>query len=59
MPKSAPPGHLSRSAKTVWREVLGSYDLEVGHLRLLQAALEAWDRVLLSAPQGPHLDRER
>lgn len=40
-----PPAHLSAEAAAWWREVLRDYDLEPHHLRLLQAAAEAWDRM--------------
>jgi P27 family predicted phage terminase small subunit len=40
-----PPAHLSDHAKGWWRSVLADYELEPHHLRLLQAAAEAWDRM--------------
>lgn len=40
-----PPSHLSKSTKGWWRSVVGEYQLEPHHLRLLQAACEAWDRL--------------
>lgn len=40
-----PPAHLSADAAAWWREVLRDYALEPHHLRLLQAACEAWDRM--------------
>jgi len=40
-----PPAHLSKSTKVWWRSVVGDYQLEPHHLRLLQAACEAWDRL--------------
>lgn len=40
-----PPAHLSKSTKVWWRSVVGEYELEPHHLRLLQAACEAWDRL--------------
>ena len=39
-----PPVHLSDEAATWWNSVVEAYDLEPHHLRLLQAAAEAWDR---------------
>lgn len=39
------PAHLSASSKRWYREVAGDYDLQSHHLRLLQAAAEAWDRL--------------
>ena len=40
-----PPKHLSREAKSIWRKVLEGYELEDWHCRVLQSALEAWDRM--------------
>jgi len=40
-----PPAHLSDEATAWWRDVLRDYALEAHHLRLLQAASEAWDRM--------------
>ena len=40
-----PPDHLSQSAADWWLEVLRDFALEPHHLRLLQAACEAWDRM--------------
>jgi P27 family predicted phage terminase small subunit len=40
-----PPAHLSKSTKVWWRSVIIDYALEPHHLRLLQAACEAWDRL--------------
>jgi P27 family predicted phage terminase small subunit len=39
-----PPAHLSDEAAAWWRSVLEDYSLEPHHLKLLQAAAEAWDR---------------
>ena len=39
-----PPPHLSPSAREWWQSTLQSYVLEPHHLKLLQLALEAWDR---------------
>lgn len=41
----APPSHLSDDAASWWRSVTAEYELEPHHLRLLQAAAEAWDRM--------------
>ena len=38
------PDHLSKQASAWWLSVVADYDLEGHHLRLLQAACEAWDR---------------
>lgn len=40
----APPEHLSDDAKQWWNHVVGEYELEPHHLRILQLACEAWDR---------------
>jgi P27 family predicted phage terminase small subunit len=40
----SPPDHLSESAAEWWSAVLDSHFLEPHHLKLLQAACEAWDR---------------
>src|SRR5689334_16685248 len=42
--RQKPPAHLSESTVAWWRAVVRDYDLEPHHLRLLQAACEAWDR---------------
>lgn len=41
----APPSHLTEEAAGWWRNVTADYDFEPHHLRLLQAACEAWDRM--------------
>jgi P27 family predicted phage terminase small subunit len=43
-PPRAPP-HLSKDAQKWWKSVVSEYDLEPHHLRLLQSAAEAWDRM--------------
>ena len=40
-----PPSHLTKDAKAWWKEVVRDYALEPHHLRLLQCAAEAWDRM--------------
>jgi P27 family predicted phage terminase small subunit len=40
-----PPAHLRPETAAWWRAVLRDFDLEEHHLRLLQAACEAWDRL--------------
>ena len=40
-----PPSHLRPDTAQWWRTVLADYELEGHHLRLLQAAAEAWDRL--------------
>lgn len=39
-----PPAHLAPETADWWRAVLGEYELEAHHLRLLRLACEAWDR---------------
>lgn len=39
------PAHLSAHATGWWQSVVAEYDLEPHHLRLLQSAAEAWDRM--------------
>ena len=40
-----PPPHLSPGSATWWRQVVSEFSLEPHHLRLLQSAAEAWDRM--------------
>lgn len=42
--RAEPPVHLSADAGEWWRSVTADFDLEPHHLKLLQAAAEAWDR---------------
>ncbi|GAG28139.1 unnamed protein product [marine sediment metagenome] len=37
------PGHLRESTRRWWRQVVGDYQLEAHHLKLLTLAAEAWD----------------
>lgn len=39
------PSHLSKSAITWWNEVVSRWVLEPHHIKVLQAACEAWDRM--------------
>ena len=43
LPKA--PAHLREPTRQWWRSVMKDYQLEPHHLRLLQAACEAWDRL--------------
>jgi P27 family predicted phage terminase small subunit len=43
-----PPAHLSKEAREWWQSVTTDFDLEPHHLKLLQAACEAWDRMTLA-----------
>ena len=39
-----PPAHLAPETADWWCAVLGDYELEAHHLRLLRLACESWDR---------------
>jgi P27 family predicted phage terminase small subunit len=39
------PAHLSLATRKWWRQVVEEYQLETHHLKVLQAACEAWDRL--------------
>ena len=41
-----PPAHLSPAMAAWWRQVMTDYALEAHHLRLLEAACDAWDRMV-------------
>lgn len=41
-----PPKHLEKATRAWWSEVIRVYELESHHLRLLEAACEAWDRTV-------------
>jgi P27 family predicted phage terminase small subunit len=38
------PAHLAEQTRAWWRQVVRDYQLDAHHLKLLQAAAEAWDR---------------
>ena len=42
----APPEHLSESTQQWWRAVVRDYELGPHHLRLLEAAADAWERMI-------------
>lgn len=42
---ASPPAHVSAEAAAWWCSVVSDYDLEPHHLRLLEAACSAWDRM--------------
>ena len=44
MHSPTPPAHLALPTARWWADVVDDYQLEGHHLRLLQAACEAWDR---------------
>src|SRR5215207_9166865 len=41
-----PPSHLSRGAKAIWKAVAGDYFLETHQFALLEAACNAYDRMV-------------
>jgi P27 family predicted phage terminase small subunit len=41
-----PPDHLSPAMQAWWRQVIQDYALDPHHLRLLEAAADAWDRMV-------------
>lgn len=44
MTKYEAPAHLAPETADWWRAVLGEYELEAHHMRLLRLACESWDR---------------
>jgi P27 family predicted phage terminase small subunit len=40
-----PPSHLSPQMQSWWRTVVEAYELDSHHLKLLEAAADAWDRM--------------
>lgn len=40
-----PPAYLSPEAQKWWRSVVAEYELEPHHLKVLEAAAGAWDRI--------------
>jgi P27 family predicted phage terminase small subunit len=45
-PRPLPPDHLSPAMKAWWRTVVDDYNFDQHHLRLLEAACGAWDRMV-------------
>src|SRR3990170_1529682 len=43
---SPPPSHLSPAMSKWWQSVMADYELGEHHLRLLEAACGAWDRMV-------------
>jgi P27 family predicted phage terminase small subunit len=41
-----PPDHLSPAMQQWWRQVMADYELEPHHLHVLEAACDAWDRMV-------------
>jgi len=50
-PVPQPPAHLSPAAAQWWTTTVEAYVLQEHHLRLLQLACEAWDRVQAARAQ--------
>lgn len=42
---ATPPEHLAPKTAAWWKRVVAEFALEEHHLRILQAACEAWDRM--------------
>jgi phage terminase small subunit len=42
----APPAHLSPETAAWWRQTVAAYELEPHHLKILEAACDAWDRLV-------------
>jgi P27 family predicted phage terminase small subunit len=42
----APPEHLSAEMQHWWRTIVADFDLEAHHLKLLESAADAWDRLV-------------
>jgi phage terminase small subunit len=47
----APPSHLTSATQDWWRQTVADYDLEPHHLKLLEAAADAWDRMVQARTQ--------
>lgn len=43
-PKFKVPAHLAKETAKWWKAVVGDWDLESHHIRLLTLAAESWDR---------------
>ena len=46
-----PPGHLSEAMQSWWRTIVEAYELDSHHLKLLEAAADAWDRMVQARTQ--------
>jgi P27 family predicted phage terminase small subunit len=42
----APPDHLTPATQDWWRQIVAAYELEPHHLKILEAAADAWDRLV-------------
>jgi P27 family predicted phage terminase small subunit len=45
-PPPPPPAHLSEDTKVWWNEVCAEFVLRSHHLKILEAAADAWDRMV-------------
>jgi P27 family predicted phage terminase small subunit len=58
----APPAHLSEPSQAWWRAIVADYELGPHHLRLLEGAADAWDRMVQAretvAREGLTIDTE-
>ena len=58
----APPPHLSPEAADWWRQTVAAYELEPHHLKILEAACDAWDRLVEARAEvlrdGPTIEGE-
>jgi P27 family predicted phage terminase small subunit len=44
-PPPPPPAHLSEATKAWWIEIAGEFILKSHHLKILECAADAWDRM--------------
>jgi len=44
----APPDHLTPATQAWWRSIVAAYELEAHHLKLLEAAADSWDRMVMA-----------
>jgi phage terminase small subunit len=42
----APPSHLSSATQNWWRSIVSDFDLQSHHLKVLECACDAWDRMV-------------
>ena len=45
------PTQLTPESRKLWRETLAGYELEPHHLKLLESACRAWDRIVQAQEQ--------
>ena len=41
-----PPQHLSPESEVFYSHIAGNYELDLHHLKLLEASCDAWDRMI-------------